>query len=314
MKRRWILIPVVALFVVGLLIGSFFDLQINSAIYDRTNRFGLMFAAFGETPVYAFMGTIGFGFVMLTKDYKKWWQRVILITLGVAALAICTYFQGKHIFDVNGFYNTSRAAKLMGYGAGLIIGLLGACAGYFLFVDMTVSPKQLLYILVFIALVIGVATGINQLTKIFMSRPRFRFLANNDIIASSFKNWWESGKSVRDSWIGQTDAVTGLVITKEEFKSFPSGHMTNTMSLIAILPMLPVINSHIKIKQEIMVVIAVIWNLVLAFTRMLVGAHFLTDVSMGALFTVIIAYVLNEIFLRFYNKIEEPAPEVKEAK
>ena len=309
MKKRWIFIPVVGLFIVTLILGSFFDLQINQAIYDRYNGFGLFMSAFGESPVYAFMGTIGFGYFWLTKHYKKVWQRIILIVLFIAAIGICTYYQGHHIFCVNAYITESKTLKLLGYGIGLLFALLGALAGYFLFKNSQLQPKQLLYILVFLTLVIAVAVGINQLAKIFMSRPRFRFLADNDVIASSFKNWWDmSGRSVRDSWVGKEDTISGAIITKEEFKSFPSGHMTNTTAIIAIMAMLPVINEHIKVKQEIMLVIGLVWALILGFSRMLVGAHFLSDVSMGALLTVVVFYALNEIFLHFYNKLEEPLP------
>ncbi len=314
MKKRWIFIPLAGLFILGLLLGSFFDLQINTALYDRTNGFGLFMAAFGETPVYAFMSTIGFGFVFLCKDYKKWWQRLILIVLGIAALGITTYFQGKHIFNINAYYTEKNSIQLLGYAIGLLIGLLGAGAGYFLFKYATVNTKQLLYILVFLTVVIGVSIGINQLAKTFMSRPRYRFIANNDLIASGFKNWWDmSGKAIKEAWVDKgTDAVTGLTVTKEEFKSFPSGHMSNTMSLVAIMAMLPVINDRIKVRQEIMLCIGLAWNLVLAFSRMLVGAHYLSDVSMGALLTVVVFYVINEIFLHVYGKISLSEPPLEE--
>ena len=315
MKKRWIFIPVVGLFILGILLGSFFDLQINQAIFDRYNGFGLFMAAFGETPVYAFMSTVGFGYVFLCKDFKKWWQRLILITLGVAALGITTYFQGKHIFDINAYYTEETKIKLLGFGIGLLIGLLGALAGYFLFKNATVDAKHLLFILGFLTLVIGASVGINQLTKIFMSRPRYRFLEEYGVM-EHFKNWWDmSGREVRNTYVYEMKLVT-----KEEFKSFPSGHMTNTMALIAIMAMLPVICDKIKIKQEIMLVIGLVWNLVLAFSRMLVGAHFLSDVSMGSLLTVIIFYALNEVYLHFYKKLspeekqEEPSEEPEQEK
>ena len=307
MKKRWIFIPVAGLFILGLLLGSFLDLQINQAIFDRYNGFGLFMAAFGETPVYAFMSTIGFGYVFLCKGFKKWWQRLILITLGVAALAITTYFQGKHIFDINAYYTEEMGLKLLGFGIGLLIGLLGALAGYFLFKHATVNAKQLLFILAFLTLVIGVSIGINQLTKSFMSRPRYRFLEEYGCL-ENFKNWWDmSGREVRKTYV-----ETYALVTKEEFKSFPSGHMTNTMSLIAIMAMLPVICDKIKIKQEIMLAIGLGWNLVLAFSRMLVGAHFLSDVSMGSLLTVIIFYALNEVYLHFYQRLS-PKEEQEES-
>ena len=302
MKRRWVFFPVIGLFVLGILLGSFFDLQINQAIYDRYNGFGLFMAAFGETPVYAFMSTLGFGYIFLFKDFKKWWQRLILIVLGVAALGITTYFQGKHIFDYNAYNLKATWQKILCYAAGLGIGLLGALAGYFLFKNSSLKPVQLLFVIIVLTLVIGVSIGINQLTKSFMSRPRYRFLDEYGCL-ENFKQWWDmSGREVRKVYVEDLELVT-----KEEFKSFPSGHMTNTMSLVAILAMLPTICDKIKLKKEILFFIGVAWNLLLAFSRMLVGAHYLSDVSMGALLTILIAFVFNMIFPGIYNKITKGA-------
>ena len=310
MKRKWIFIPIITLLIIGVILGSFYDLSIAKALYSRINGFGLTMAAFGETPVYAFMGTLGFGFVWLCKDYKKGWQRAILIFLAVAALGCCTYFQGRHIFNVNA-YNKPKLTFL-GLGLGLLIGLIGAGIGYFLFKSSDLTPKQLLFVLLFIAACIGVSVGLNQLTKIFMSRPRFRFLADMDVIQEYYCNWWESGHDVRKLYLSSpVHFPNGDLVTKEEFKSFPSGHMANTTAVIAIMGMLPVINKNIKLRSDVLMGIGMAWCLLLAFTRMLVGAHFLSDVSMGMLMTVLVVYVLNEVFLRVYDKYAE-APQLNE--
>lgn len=42
MKQRWHFLIVGGILLIGLLLGSFFDLQINTAIFDRYNGFGLV--------------------------------------------------------------------------------------------------------------------------------------------------------------------------------------------------------------------------------------------------------------------------------
>ena len=52
------------------------------------------------------------------------------------------------------------------------------------------------------------------------------------------------------------------------------------------------------------------WTLLIMFSRMLVGAHFLSDVCFGALITLVCVYIGNEIIVRKFLPREEPAKEV----
>ena len=108
-------------------------------------------------------------------------------------------------------------------------------------------------------------------------------------------------KEVRSNWVGLL-FPNGEEITKEEFRSFPSGHMANVSMFVPMFLTLPLINKHIKLKEEWIIVISTAWCLLLAYSRMRVGAHYLSDVSVGGLTTVAVAYVGSEIFARVYKK------------
>lgn len=300
MKKRWIFIPIIGVLIIGVILGSFLDLQINKGIFDAKNGFGLFMAAFGETPAYALLGTVAAGFVYLgIKHYKLPWQRIVLFTIAFLGVGFCTYFQGKHIFDKNAYYTTDKVVKLLGYGIGFLIAMLGMLAGYFLFKNNTCSPKQLLLILIVIYAIMAAANGFNQLAKIIMCRPRYRVVSAfpNDMY---YCNWWESGRDYKD----YLTKYHPDIYSSEDFKSFPSGHMTNMATLIYVVPMLKRINSHIKLKEGYLMGIAIVWTIVLAYTRMRVGAHFLSDVSMGTLVAILFSYIGNEFYLHFEKKIE----------
>ena len=47
------------------------------------------------------------------------------------------------------------------------------------------------------------------------------------------------------------------------------------------------------------------WALVVMFSRILVGAHYLSDTAVGALLTIIFFYIANEIIVRKLLKKEE---------
>ncbi|MCR5505622.1 MAG: phosphatase PAP2 family protein [Bacilli bacterium] len=307
MKRRWIFLPIIGLFLIGLILGSFFDLQINAALYNRNNAFGLTMAALGESPSYAFMAACGMGFALLLKEYKKWWQRVLFILAIIVANGCCIYFQSNHIFDVNAFYRPEL--KYFGYIAGVGVAVLGNLAGYFLFKFSHLSKKQILAILIFALCLYLISVGINQLTKSLMARPRYRFLADMGVVNQYYRNWWQNGREIKELYTNSPVYFpNGQLITKEEFKSFPSGHMTNTCVIILFAGMLPLINKHIKMKSEWLILIATGYCVLLGFSRMLVGAHYLSDVCMGALTPLLVAYVINEIFTIIYNKIPKEKP------
>ncbi len=301
MVKKFHFIPLFAIPIIGLILGSFFDFQINSALFDRYNGFGIFMAAFGELPVYAFTGVLAYGFIYLCKTYDKIWQRILLYILALASVGVGLYYQGEHIVSVNAYNNKS----LLWLGlliAAVIIGL-GALAGHFLFKNTDQSPKNILFILISIVVVIGFAVLVTQVVKAIMSRPRFRFIIDyTDDAKFYFCNWWQSGKSTKEAFVNK-EMLDGVIITKEEFVSFPSGHISNTASFIAIAAYLPLLNSKIRIKQEILFYIAFAWVILLAYTRMRVGAHFLSDVSMGLLINAVGFFVVDFILTRKTNLV-----------
>lgn len=309
MKKRWLFIPVAGLLILGIILGTFLDFDINKGIFDPQNGFGLFMAAFSETPAYLAFGVIAFGFIYLAhKEYKKPWQMCVLYTLAIVMLGCCTYFQGKHIFDVNAYYTTDTTTKLLGYGIGLTIGLLGALLGYFLITKKSCTNKQLLLILVALCVVLGVANGLNNLLKIIFCRPRFRTAIIGEYHIE-FTNWWEISKNRSYK---QYILKNFLAVTKDEFKSFPSGHMANIFTICYIIPMFKNINNKIKGKEEVLFLLPLIWCVLTAYTRMRVGAHYLSDVCFGSLIGLGSIYIANEIYRFLLKRFDEP--QIAEAK
>jgi membrane-associated phospholipid phosphatase len=98
-----------------------------------------------------------------------------------------------------------------------------------------------------------------------------------------FKNWWQSGKDIKASIAA--DTVT------DEFASFPSGHSAYAMFAIFLFPALgDYIRGLEKFKSHLFV-LGFIWWAVTALSRLTVGAHYLTDVAIAGLVTIL-AYIL----------------------
>lgn len=297
MKKRFHFYIIGGVLLIGLILGSFFDLQINKFLFDRTNPFGLVVSSFGMIPGYGCLSLLGGALLSIVLKYKefKTWLKVILYACSIIMYGVSVYFLGKDVFSVNGFENK----KLYWLGF-LIMGVIMVGVFYLGTVlgKMNENPKMWIIILVlaaaiFMALVPGVT-----LFKSIMHRPRYRIAIYEGYV--DFHNWWEPFKDYKL-----------ISLPKEEFKSFPSGHAGASMVGLITLSYLPLFNKKWMKYQVVLFYVAFVWALVVMFSRLLVGAHFLSDVCVGALLTVIFFYIANEIIIRKLIPAEQ-SEEVKE--
>ena len=80
-----------------------------------------------------------------------------------------------------------------------------------------------------------------------------------------------------------------------DYASWPSGHMTFA-SLMFSLPMLGhVIKGRKESTPYILFAFAILWNVIFAYNRIHMNAHFLTDVCFGVLITYIIQAVIYKV-------------------
>lgn len=305
MKQRWHFLIVGGILLIGLLLGSFFDLQINTAIFDRYNGFGLVASSFGMIPGYATLSVFGGALIALTFKNKKFhvaWQVVFMI-LAVVMYGLSTYFLGKDVFSINGFYNE----KLHPWLGCIIMGVVMAPCVYFGYWlgKKNENPKMWIIILVLAAAMFMALVPGTTLLKSIMHRPRYRIAVYEGY--APFHNWWQACKEY-NNYI----QTVGLPLTKEEFKSFPSGHSCAVMCGLILATIIPMLNKNWAKYQVLFFYVAFGWGLVVMFSRMLVGAHYLTDTCMGSLLAVIFFYIANEIVVRKLlpeEKKEEAEPE-----
>lgn len=290
-KKRYYLIPIIICCVL-LVIGSFLDFQINSAIYSPKCPFGTFMAACGEYPGYCFMAFLG-SYIMgnCLKNVKSVVAKVFLYILGAIAIGCAVYFQGKAITSVNG-YNIPDKKWIVGIP--ISIAILAPIVIFGVIFGKKCNSQKAWLIALIILISLAVSIGIITLVKAIPHRPRYRWLIAQDEV--SFHNWWERFGEYKNYIIGST--------TSEEFKSFPSGH-TGTVAILIDLPFLTFLFNRKVNKQKLLYFLGVSYVALLAFTRMLCGAHFLTDVSMGAL----ISFIVHAISAQIITKV---IPETKQ--
>ena len=299
-KMRLHIIILLSIFLILFIIGTFVDLKLDEALFSKNNTFGLVTSIIGMLPGYMMFGIFGGMFVgmVLHRNPNKLFM-LILCCGCIVFVLFGTYYWGKEFFGPNGFNIEEK--MWIGYVVAFIVMVLFAFFGYKLEKD---SDNPHLFLLVFIlcvAIFMSLIAGTTLIKQIF-HRPRYRLLESADPNASqlTFHHWYEPCKNYKEY-------MQLLNASKEEFKSFPSGHCATAAVFILVANFIPFLNKKYKKLQLPLFYAGFAWLVLVAFVRMLVGAHFLSDVSMGSLITLLMLFIANEVVMRMkeFKYIEE---------
>ena len=302
------LIIALGIAVMGIIFGSFFDLNISTAIASPTNKFALTISAIGPTIGFAAVAAMGGGFIVfgLQKDKYHIALRILFFVLAVACYGVSVYYPAGEYFGINGFYEA--APKWVGY---LIVILPEAGAmvgGYFLFKDYK-NDKMWIIFLIIVGLLLIALLGIIPMLKDTMHRPRYRTISTTPV---DFYNWWEPCKNYKD-------LMKEFGIESDNFKSYPSGHTAEAAIFLVPTVFLPLANDKFKKAQLPIFLGGCALVLLVALARILAAAHYLSDVSFGATIMLTLLFIANEVVmnikalqLKQEEKVEEPAPAVEE--
>ena len=312
MKKRFYILIVIGVLLAGFIVGSFLDLQIDEALFSKNNGFGLFMASFGVYPCYAGLAFIGGGLLCTTLRRKELplWGKIICYVLSAVAYGMAIYLCGRELPSSNGYNNPKLAIPSYAICAVLFGGVY--VGGYA--VCRKGDQRQLWNILLVMTVIFVVALlPAGFVIKLLIHRPRFRLYMEDAEIP--FRNWWDSFKEYKEFINSHPDGFTypsGLPLTKEEFKSFPSGHSGTGMIMAMFLPFATFFFPKLKGKEAYLFFGGVAYGFLMMFSRMLVGAHYLTDTCMGSLIVMVVYYVVNEFAIR--KGLYDPKPQkVEEA-
>ena len=290
--------------VLGIVLGSFFDLQISSAIASANNGFALTVSAIGPTIGFAAVAAMGGGFVaLIVKGKYHVALKVLFGVLAAACLGVAIYYPAGEYFGVNGFYGA--APEWIGYLIVIVPEAAAMVGGYFLFKDIQNKNIWIVFCVVIVLLLIALLAAIPTL-KDLIHRPRYRLLAvfesNPDIY---FHKWWEPCKNYKE-------LIETYNIHKDNFKSFPSGHTAEASILLVAFTFLPLANKKFEKYQLPLFIGGAVVVLLVALARILAAAHFLSDVSWGAFIVLTLLVIANEVVMRVKAlQIKEEQPEEK---
>ncbi len=270
-KTLYFFIP---LSVLGLLVGSFYDLSISQSLCNQNSMYGVIFAGFGQTPcMFCYLASVALGIASFDKEKMR--PSVLMLIFSVLDLiATALYFKDS--------YENMRN-KILGSVILIAVSLIFTVAVYFM-ADKSDKDK-LRKLSLFLGLTPMLIFFSYEIIKQFRGRPRYRMIITRDDI--SFENWWNFASNVKSQF--------GSIIAKEEFKSFPSGHTASAAGTL-LLPILGTVIAPIKRRENIVKIICCIFPVVVAFARIVSGAHFLSDVSVGLLDATVVIIIMRKVF------------------
>lgn len=275
-KKKCLIVVVTLLAMLG--VGSFFDFQISSALYDPNNVYGIFFASFGQVPAMLCWSFGGVILVRLAKDKN--------IFIKILAFVGCALFNLLALAALT--FDPYQYIKVLPIAVCFVIALIIAGVSNYAFYKATENTskedlKKLCIVLIGAMLLSNIIVNI---VKVPWSRPRMRMIAEQPL--ASFQPWWVIGCEARE-------ALMALGVASEEFKSFPSGHACCAACMM-LLCVLPLVSEKMKGKENILFAIGFGFPLLVALARIIAGAHFLTDVTVGMTVTFIVEFILVYIF------------------
>lgn len=276
-----------AFFAVTFVIGTFFDNPIASAIFSGGNIPALVISSLG---IYVFCGAFSFYFgaalsqsMKIANDFKRTIYCSFIIFFGVIVMTVA----GGSLLDINnlgGIFPEIRRTIPQMIIVFLFVFFPIAVLGFILGKrnnDPTLGRR-----IVLILNCMAVMFIIYEIIKTGLPRPRFRLIQEH-IDGVDFHAWYDPIKN-------KDELIETFGIYSDNFKSFPSGHTANAILSIAILPGLAAVVPALRNKKKVLFVAGFVFGFLVLASRMVLGAHFLSDVSCGGF----IASVMSAVYYK----------------
>lgn len=237
---------------IGFVIGTRYDFEIASKLFMKDNLFSYIFEVITPLLVTSLM-TFASALLYLVQVHKR--QSIVhyYVTLFVFVVSIVI------AFVVNYGY-----LQLIGVLYTIIVSLLMIWWVFHLVQDESLMYSRIAIAILLIMILSMVSVDV---IKIVWGRVRFRAMQDN---LDVYTNWY----------IINGNRFASLIPSLEERKSFPSGHSMWSAVLLSI-SMLPLAHPRWYRYEYRVVIGSLVLAIIIMVSRMLQGAHFLSDVCFG---------------------------------
>lgn len=281
----------IAVSIAGLLVGTFNDYDISLKVADENNLFGILFTAFGVLGSLT-VGTFASVALFFAPNHPNKKINFLLKAAAIGGFVLCNFFEisvGTEYADYPRLANEKGAYKALLISLIVIIDLI-----IILFTKLKfnkLDDKVLVPTCLTILFILFVFAGGSEFIKYLVSRPRPRVVFEGE----EYRPWYIF------------KPLLAFNKPREDFKSFISGHAANSACLMTILPLaLSMGKNKNKLSTQIIAfIIGFLFTFVVSLSRVLIGAHFLSDVTGGILMSScvgIVIYNITELILQIMQE------------
>jgi membrane-associated phospholipid phosphatase len=288
----WFNIIFLAFLTAALVICGFYDLEISKQLFKIKN-FGRIFSNIADFPIS--IGLI-FSFTILYAYFPLQKSKVfILKALSAAGLltgCILFWIKIQTYYGLPSIFFKYFTPVLLAVITTAVIILLSKL------LKADFVKKMLLFAIYTVALILIVRFFAGVIKLIWQ---RLRFMNLDPSTYAGFTPWWLPQFTTS----GRQHFVVGSYYQDKTFMSFVSGSTAAAGNLFAII-MLPEIFKKLKKYSPLFYIMPMLYCLLVSISRVIIGAHYITDVIASIILSYFIALILKNIclsekFKRFAN-------------
>lgn len=279
----WLAAVILAL--CGIIAGSFSDLRISESLYHPDASWAVLFAYLGPLPLYVNLSAAGYMMKNSlfqkpsseTQSTQKWsWKEILFTVIWDVILVL--------LIDAGQIHLSHSHMNGMVW----LVLLLSVIFGFLFSLSMQkADSKQQLRMALFLILSAALCMASVSLIKKIWQRPRFIALqmlnpVEGEYAPDAFRNWWQI------SWPSlASDQILGLkTLDSDLLLSFVSGHTASAACCFGCLGTC-LYQKDFRKHCMILFALCLVWTLVTACSRIVLGKHFLSDVSGGMLVSLL---------------------------
>lgn len=251
--------------------ASIYDLDISIKIANKSSLFGRVLEVAGEPPAILFTS---FNFALMAAYFGKCDKRRVrgvplAVLTVIGCVGTCVFTTVKIVKYLAEYKATEPSA---------LTTLYAVCAGF---------------IIAFVFIMLALFMNEETLQKYFRVAWRCALAAIlTFLIIWEFKLVWGRVRPRQLELGGGYFAYTPWYLPQgfTGYFSFPSGHTANATVILSSLYYLRFLPQKFKWLKPICIALLAVWIVLVAFSRVVVGAHFLSDVLFGMAITLCIVY------------------------
>lgn len=249
--------------VILLIVAAFYDIQISHALSNSDSVYGLLFATLGEIPAYIVLPMSGV--ILFYCNFKCCQTYSVILKFFSAILVYVGFFtwgaMGTRTGEIAHILEISAIYSIILTIAALILGRY-----------IKINYDKYLKFALFALTVMLLSLVIIRLMKLSWGRMRYRDMLKIDDF-SGFTPWY------------LPQGATGMT-------SFPSGHSASACNIFIFVVLF---KGKIKYLANFVALLFVVLTM---FSRIVINAHFLSDVIIGASVSYVCYYINKKLFER----------------